>query len=131
MPLMPATVTARTENASLPGPQPGPQPSLAPSPARRGWTPKRVLITRSAADLPHTAEIVRRCEAAGVVDIQLLGSDRLTGLRAESERQTYALAKSTLAVVVAPPSALKPQPIPPRVMCDVRDPKLSDPLGTI
>jgi spore photoproduct lyase len=89
-------------------------PEAAPeSPPARRWTPKRVLITRSAAGLPHTAEIVGRCEAAGITDIQLLTGDRLTGLRGESERQTYALAKSTLAVVVAPPSALKPQPIPP------------------
>ena len=43
----------------------------------------------------------------------LLANDRLTGLRGESERETYARAKTTLAVVVAPPSALKPQPIPP------------------
>jgi spore photoproduct lyase len=72
-----------------------------------------VLITRSAAGAGHTAEIVRRCQAAGVTDIQQLSGDRLTGLRGESERQTYALAKSTLAVTVAPPSALVPQPIPP------------------
>lgn len=79
----------------------------------RIWTPKHVLITAAAADLPHTAEIVRRCEAAGVADIDFLASNRLTGLRGETERETYARAKSTLAVVVAPPSALKPQPIPP------------------
>jgi spore photoproduct lyase len=90
-----------------------PDTSTPPVPAPRSWTPKRVLITRPAADLPHTAEIVRRCEAAGVADIQLLPGNRLTGLGGESERQAYALAKSTLAVVVAPPSALKPQPIPP------------------
>jgi spore photoproduct lyase len=77
------------------------------------WTPKRVLITRSATDFEHTAEIIRRCEAAGVSNIEVLPGDRLTGLRGESERQTYAAAKSTLAVVVAPPSALRPQPIPP------------------
>lgn len=79
----------------------------------RLWTPRRVMITKSAAELPHTAEIVRRCEAAGVSEIDVLPADRLTGLRGESERETYARAKSTLAVVVAPPSALKPQPIPP------------------
>ena len=84
----------------------------APTPSRL-WTPKRVLVTRSAADLPHTAEILRRCEAAGVADIQLLANDRLVGLRGETERETYARAKTTLAVVVAPPSVLKPQPIPP------------------
>jgi len=83
-----------------------------PTPSRL-WTPKRVLVTRAAADLPHTAEILRRCEAAGVDDITLLPNDRLTGLRGETERETYARAKTTLAVVVAPPSQLKPQPIPP------------------
>jgi spore photoproduct lyase len=79
----------------------------------RLWTPKRVLVTRPAAELPHTAEIVRRCEAAGVSDIDFLSGNRLTGMTGETERETYARAKSTLAVVVAPPSALKPQPIPP------------------
>jgi spore photoproduct lyase len=72
-----------------------------------------VLITRSAAELPHTAEIVRRCEGAGVDRIEVLAADRLPGLRRATERETYAYAKSTLAVVVAPPSARKPQPIPP------------------
>ena len=46
-------------------------------------------------------------------DIRLLDGDRLTGLREGSEREQYARAKQTLAVVVAPPSALRPQPIPP------------------
>ncbi len=79
----------------------------------RLWVPKRVLITQPAADLPHTAEIVRRCQAAGVSDITVMKGNSLTGLRGESERETYARAKTTLAVVVAPPSALTPQPIPP------------------
>ena len=79
----------------------------------RVWVPKRVTVTRSAAALPHTAEIVRRAEAAGVTEIEFLAGDRLTGLRGATERETYARAKSTLAVVVAPPSALVPQPIPP------------------
>jgi spore photoproduct lyase len=79
----------------------------------RLWLPKRVLVTAAAAEQPHTAEILRRSEAAGVEEITLLPSNRLTGLTRGSERETYAYAKSTLAVVVAPPSALKPQPIPP------------------
>lgn len=85
----------------------------AASPTARPWVPKQVLVTRSAAEQPHTAEILARCEAAGVSRIELLPNDRLTGLRSETERETYARAKNTLAVVVAPPSALKPQPIPP------------------
>src|ERR1700710_691446 len=77
------------------------------------WTPARVLITRSAAELPHGADIIARCEAAGVADIDVLRGDRLPPLRAENDRATYALAKRTLAVVVAPPGKLKLQPIPP------------------
>ena len=72
-----------------------------------------MLVTRSASDTPHGADIVKRCEAAGVSDIELLRGDRLPPLRAENERATYALAKRTLAVVVAPPGKLKLQPIPP------------------
>ena len=81
--------------------------------ATRRWLPRHVLVTRSAAEMPHTAEILRRCAAAGVQDVTVLPNDRLSGLRAGSEREVYARAKQTLAVVVAPPSALRPQPIPP------------------
>ena len=79
----------------------------------RRWLPKRVIITAPAAEQPHTAEIVRRCVEAGVTDIQTMPGNRLTGLTGANDRETYARAKSTLAVVVAPPSSLKPQPIPP------------------
>lgn len=77
------------------------------------WTPSRVLVTRSAAELPHGAEIVARCEAARVDDIRLLSGDRLPPLGADTDRAAYALAKRTLAVVVAPPSKRRLQPIPP------------------
>jgi spore photoproduct lyase len=77
------------------------------------WRPARVLVTRAAAALPFGAQIITRCEAAGVGDIQLLSGDRLPSLRAGDERATYALAKRTLAVVVAPPSKRRLQPIPP------------------
>ena len=85
---------------------------LSTGPVRR-WTPRRVLVTRSAAEHPHAQQIVQRCEAAGVPTIELLPNDRLPGLRRATEREEYAAAKTTMAVVVAPPSALKPQPIPP------------------
>ena len=79
----------------------------------RIWRPKRVIVTRSAAAAPHTAEILRRCDALGVTDVTVLAGDRITGLGEGSDREVYARAKSTLAVVVAPPSALRPSPIPP------------------
>ena len=89
-------------------------PTLSPSmSAPTLWTPSRVLVTRSAFREPHGAGIVARCEAAGVEDITVLASDRLPPLRAENDRAAYALAKRTLAVVVAPPSKRKLQPIPP------------------
>jgi spore photoproduct lyase len=90
-----------------------PQPTVALATRPRRWLPRQVLVTRSAAELPHTAEILRRCERAGVGRIELLPADRLTGLSVGTEREVYARAKNTLAVVVAPPGALKPQPIPP------------------
>jgi spore photoproduct lyase len=90
-----------------------------PTTSTRLWVPRRVLVTRSAAELPHTAQILARCADAGVTDVELLTSDRITGLRvrgadgADDERATYARAKSTLAVVVSAPSKRKLQPIPP------------------
>jgi spore photoproduct lyase len=79
----------------------------------RLWTPRHVVVTRSAAERPHTAEILRRVAAAGVDDVEFLKGDRLTGLRGEDERATYARAKATLAVVVSPAAKRKLQPIPP------------------
>ncbi len=72
-----------------------------------------MLVTKSAAELPHGADIVARCEAAGVSDITVLPGDRLPPLRADTDRAAYALAKRTLAVVVAPPGKRRLQPIPP------------------
>jgi spore photoproduct lyase len=85
-----------------------------PAPTRsRLWTPRHVVVTRSAAERPHTAEILRRVEAAGVDDVEFLRGDRITGLRGADERATYARAKATLAVVVSPPSKRRLAPIPP------------------
>ncbi len=80
---------------------------------RTPWIPKHVLVTRSAAELPHGRRIVERCRAVGVADIRLLTGDRLPSLTADTPRATYARAKATLAVVVAPPSKRTLQPIPP------------------
>jgi spore photoproduct lyase len=86
---------------------------LAP-PARPGrrWTPRRVVITPAALDHPHGLRIVERVEAAGI-EVERLAANRLTGVRGDDERQTYARAKSTMAIVVSPPSRRKLQPIAP------------------
>jgi spore photoproduct lyase len=90
--------------------------AAAVSPARstrpRLWTPKRVLVTPAALEHEHGRSIAERCEALGI-EVERLPANRLTGLRGESERDTYRRAKSTLAVVVSPPCERRLQPIPP------------------
>ncbi|MEV8379253.1 spore photoproduct lyase family protein [Kribbella sp. NPDC056861] len=77
------------------------------------WIPRHILVTRSAAEHPHTREVLARAERAGVTDITILRSDRISGLSGGDERTAYNRAKATLAVVVSPPSARKLQPIAP------------------
>ncbi|MEH0844255.1 spore photoproduct lyase family protein [Micromonospora sp. CPCC 205711] len=86
---------------------------LAPAarPARR-WTPRRVVATRAALEHPHGRRIADRVEALGI-EVERLRANRLTGLRGETERQTYARAKATMAIVVSPPARRKLQPIAP------------------
>jgi spore photoproduct lyase len=80
-------------------------------PARR-WVPRRVVLTPAALDHPHGRRILARVEAAGL-EVERLRSNRLVGVRGETERETYARAKSTLAIVVSPPSRRRLQPISP------------------
>jgi spore photoproduct lyase len=86
---------------------------LAPParPARR-WTPKRVVITPAALEHPHGRRILQRVEHLGL-PVERLSANRLTGIRGEDERQTYVRAKSTMAIVVSPPSRRTLQPIAP------------------
>ena len=76
------------------------------------WQPKRVLFTPAALAEAWGQQIYQRVIDAGL-PITALPSNRLVGLRGATERETYALAKRTMAVVVAPPSAFRLQPIPP------------------
>ncbi len=85
----------------------------APRPAKpKLWTPKRVLFTPDALEQPFGQQMYERMTSLGL-DITELKSNRVTGLRGKDERETYRLAKQTLAVVNAPPSMMKLQPIPP------------------
>ncbi|WP_182085389.1 spore photoproduct lyase family protein [Aureimonas sp. ME7] len=86
-----------------------PRPLLRPT---RLWTPKRVLVTASALLHEHGREIAARAQALGI-DVERLSSDRLPLDRSADARAGYGAAKSTLAVVVAPPSKLRFQPIAP------------------
>lgn len=79
---------------------------------KRRWMPERVVFTAAALDEAWGRQIWERVSALGLKVEQLPGN-RLTGLRGRDERETYRISKRTLAVVVAPPSQLKLQPIPP------------------
>ncbi|RKN51364.1 radical SAM protein [Micromonospora endolithica] len=87
--------------------------ALAPAarPARR-WTPRRVVATPAALEHPHGRRIVARVEALGI-EVERLRANRLTGVRGQTDRETYARAKSTLAIVVSPPARRTLQPIAP------------------
>ena len=87
------------------------RPAAKPRSARL-WRPRRVLVTPAALDHAHGRQIVARAEQLGL-PVERLKSNRLTGLRDENPRRAYAEAKATLAVVTAPPTKLKLQPIPP------------------
>lgn len=76
------------------------------------WIPERVLFTPAALSEPWGQQILARVESLNL-PVEELARNRLTGLRGESERDTYDIAKRTLAVVTAPPSSMKLSPIPP------------------
>jgi spore photoproduct lyase len=86
-------------------------PALAPGPSRL-WRPRRVLVTPAALEHAHGRAMVARAEALGL-PVERLAANRLTGLRNSDPRTAYREAKATLAIVVAPPTKLKLQPIPP------------------
>lgn len=86
------------------------QPS--PSPRLRAWRPKRLLVTRAAQEHAHGQAIVARAEALGI-PATLLSGNQLRLTPDADERRAYAEAKSTLAIVTAPPSKLRLSPIAP------------------
>ena len=79
---------------------------------QKRWMPKRVLFTPEALGEPFGQQIFERISALNL-PIEILKSNRLTNLRGEDDKETYRNAKTTMAVVKAPPGAMKLQPIPP------------------
>jgi spore photoproduct lyase len=71
-----------------------------------------VLFTPEAFDEPYGREIYERVQGLNL-PVEILKTNRLTGLRGATDRETYKLSKTTLAVVKAPPSAFRLSPIPP------------------
>ncbi|WP_461141355.1 spore photoproduct lyase family protein [Spirosoma pomorum] len=78
----------------------------------RLWMPKRVVFTPDALEEPFGQAIYERISALNL-PIEVAKNNRITGLRGADERETYRIAKNTLAIVNAPPSAFRLQPIPP------------------
>ena len=74
--------------------------------------PEQVMVTPAALSEDYGQRILQRVQSLGL-PVVYLKHNRLTGLRGENERETYGIAKRTLAIVVAPPSQLKLTPIPP------------------
>ncbi len=100
-------------NAPVPAVAQGPADADAPrTHGAKRWLPKRVLFTPDALQEDYGQQILARATALNL-DIELLKSNRLTGLRGGDERATYRTAKTTLAVVNAPAGALRLQPTPP------------------
>ena len=71
-----------------------------------------MLITRAARGFAHGRMVAQRAAALGS-EIVELASDRLPPGYSGDARADYRAAKSTLAVVVAPPGKRRLQPIPP------------------
>jgi len=86
-------------------------PATTPARAPGLWTPRRLLLTASAAGWDHGRAMAERAAMLGVEVVEL-PNDRVK-LDVADERRLYAEAKATLAVVVAPPSKRKLQPIAP------------------
>lgn len=78
----------------------------------RLWMPKRVVFTAESMEESYGQKIYKRITSLGL-EAKILKNNRLTGLRGETERETYKIAKNTLAIVKAPPSAFRLTPIPP------------------
>lgn len=98
---------------------PAPKPDLGNSVkvkfdtrSARVWQPKRIVFTKSAMEEVYGQQLYERYLEQGL-EVELLKNNRVTGVRQEDLRKTYATAKRTLAIVTAPPSAFKLQPIPP------------------
>jgi spore photoproduct lyase len=97
-----------TSTAILPDASIASQQSTQP----RLWMPERVIATPAALAEPWGQQIVQRLQKLNL-PVEELPRNRLTGLRGEDERETYDIAKRTLAIVTAPAGQFKLSPIPP------------------
>ncbi len=78
----------------------------------RKWKPKHIYFTAPAWEEDHGRRIAERLDSLGL-GYEVMNGNRLPKLGGSTIRETYQKAKNTLAIVTAPPSALKLTPIPP------------------
>lgn len=88
----------------------------------RLWRPRRVFITPDAFATKYGRGVLERAESFGAV-VTRLSNNQLRGVTdplpkdaapdSKAAQRAYAQAKTTLAIVMSPPSARKLQPIPP------------------
>ncbi|WP_197494010.1 spore photoproduct lyase family protein [Lewinella sp. 4G2] len=76
------------------------------------WKPKHVYFTAAAWEEEHGRRIAERLDQLGV-NYERLSKNRLPRLKGNTVRETYQKSKNTLAIVNAPPSAMRLTPIPP------------------
>jgi spore photoproduct lyase len=118
------TLTPEQKDALLRDADPEPLTTDTPSTTAESklWRPRRVFITPDAFATPHGRNILERAESFGAEVIRLK-SNQLRGLTdpipkdappdSKAAQRAYAQAKTSLAIVMSPPSARKLQPIPP------------------
>ena len=112
MPSAPAAPHIAPSRAEAPRVPPAALAERLPQKKTRLWAPKRVVITKAARG-SRVAEQAARVGAKLGAEVVELSGNAVRGLKGETEAETYRNAKSTLAIVNAPPSAMKLQPIPP------------------
>jgi len=76
------------------------------------WHPKHVIFTADALQNDFVGKIYERIRNLGI-DITETKGNRIGGVKGKTDAEIYRNAKSTLAVVQAPPGQFKLQPIPP------------------
>lgn len=84
----------------------------ADKPQQKLWMPKQVLITPAALEEDYGQALYENLTKLGL-PIKVMPSNRITGINQKDVKKTYKTAKTTLAIVKAPPGAFKLRPIPP------------------
>ena len=116
-------LSAEQRSALLREANPDPLSAAQVTPAEsKLWRPRRVFITPAAFATAHGRTILERTESFGAEVIRLK-SNQLRGLTdpvpknappdSKAAQRAYAPAKTSLAIVLSPPSARQLQPIPP------------------